>query len=299
MPVATVNGFEMYYQVAGLGEPVVYIHGGFPSLESVLLDLPRDGTDWGWERDFADHFRFVSYDRRGCFRSSCPEEGFELGDSVKDLELLLDELGLSSVHLIGSSAGGPIAIVFAATRASRTRSLTLAGTASNLLRSDDDVAKVVMEQIDHLTKLGPEAAFDRRPAGVEVSLGVLWEPPERAERGTLDEYWEAQRLLNSLAEEIPRTTRVRRYAAELSTISGYIDADVAQYAGEVRVPSLVLHGSNDRTVPVEWGRELAGTMPEARLEVFDGASHSLVIRDPKARQRVMDFIREVGDTPPR
>ena len=50
MPVTTVNGFEMYYQVAGLGEPVVYIHGGFPSLESVLLDLPRDGTDWGWER---------------------------------------------------------------------------------------------------------------------------------------------------------------------------------------------------------------------------------------------------------
>ena len=297
MPVTTVNGFEMYYQVAGLGEPVVYIHGGFPSLESVLLDLPRDGTDWGWERDFADHFQFVSYDRRGCFRSSCPEDGFELSDSVRDLELLLDELGLSSVHLVGSSAGGPIAILFAATKARRTRSLTLAGTASNLLRSDDDVAKVVIEQIAHLTKLGPEAAFDRRPDGVEVSLGVLWEPPERAERGTLDEYWEAQRLLNSLAEEIPRTTRVRRYAAELSAMKGYIDADVAQYAGDVRVPTLVLHGSNDRTVPVEWGRELARTIPKARLEVFDGASHSLVIRDPRARQRVIDFIRGSGDTP--
>ena len=297
MPVIRVNGFEMYYQVAGLGEPVVYIHGGFPSLESVLLDLPRDGTDWGWERDFADHFRFVSYDRRGCFRSSCPEEGFELSDSVKDLELLLDELGLSPVHLVGSSAGGPIAILFAATKARRTRSLTLAGTASNLLRSDDDVAKVVMEQIEHLAKLGPEAAFDRRSAGVEVSLGVLWEPPERAERGTLDEYWEAQRLLNSLAEEIPRRLRVRRYAAELSAMKGYIDVDVAEYTREVSVPTLVLHGGNDRVVPLEWGRELAGTIPQARFEVFDGASHSLVIRDPKARQRVIDFIRGNGDTP--
>ena len=299
MPVTRINGFEMYYQVAGCGEPVVYVHGGFPSLASVMLDLPRDRSEWGWEHDFADHFQFVSYDRRGCFRSSCPEDGFELSDSVKDLELLLDELGLPSVHLVGSFAGGPIAILFAATKARRTRSLTLAGTASNLLRSDDDVAKVVMEQIDHLTKLGPEAAFDRRPAGVEVSLGVLWEPPERAERGTLDEYWEAQRLLNSLAEEIPRRMRVRRYAAELSVMKGYIDVDVAEYAREVSVPTLVLHGSNDREVPVEWGRELAGTIPQARLEVFDGASHSLVIRDRKARQRVIDFIREVGDTPPR
>ena len=218
MPVATVNGFEMYYQVAGLGEPVVYVHGGFPSLESVLLDLPRDGTDWGWEYDFAERFQFVSYDRRGCFRSSCPEDGFELGDSVRDLELLLDELGLSSVHLIGSSAGGPIAIMFAATRASRTRSLTLAGTASNLLPHDDDVTKVVAEQIDYLLKLGPEDAFDRRPAGVEVSLAVLWEPPERAERGTLDEYRERQHLLNSRAQDIPRTLRVRYYMAELSTM---------------------------------------------------------------------------------
>ena len=289
----------MYYRVAGIGEPVIYLHGGFPSLESALLDLPRDGTDWGWEYDFADHFQFVSYDRRGCFRSSCPEDGFELSDSVKDLELLLDELGLSSVHLIGSSAGGPIAIVFAATRVARTRSLTLAGAASNLLRSDDDVAKVVMEQIDHLTKLGPEAAFDRRPAGVEVSLGVLWEPPEHAERGTLAEYWERQRLLNRRAEGVSKALRVRHYAAELNAIKGYIDADVAGYARQVRVPTLVLHGSNDREVPVEWGRELALTIPEAQLEIFDGASHSLMTRDPKARQRVMDFIREVGDTPPR
>ena len=81
-------------------------------------------------------------------------------------------------------------------------------------------------------------------------------------------------------------------------IEGYIDADVAGYARRVRAPTLVLHGSNDRVVPVEWGRELAHTIPEARLEVLDGASHSLVIRSREARQRVIDFIQEVGDTPP-
>lgn len=297
MPTMSANGFEMYYQVAGCGEPLVYVHGGFPSLASVLLDLPMDASEWGWEHDFADHFQFVSYDRRGCFRSGCPEDGYGLLDGARDLEGLLDELGISSAHLIGSSAGGPIAIVFAATRASRTRSLTLAGTAVDLF-PPDDITRVVVEQIAHLQELGPDAAFDRRPSGVEVSLGVLWEPPEREERGTLAEYWERQSLLNSRAEEIPWTERVRHYAAELTAIKGYIDVDVAQYARQVRVPTLVLHGSNDREVPVEWGRKLARTIPEARLDVFDGASHSLMIRDRKARGRVIDFIQEVGDTPP-
>ena len=296
MPVTTVNGFEMYYQVAGCGEPVVYIHGGFPSLASVLLGLPRDRSEWGWEHDFAG--RFVSYDRRGCYRSSCPENGYGLLDMAGDLEGLLDELRIPAVHLIGSSAGGPIATAFAATRTDRTRSLTLTGTASNLFPPDDAVTKVVVTQIGYLRELGPEAAFDRRPAGVEVSLGVLWEPPERAERGTLDEYWERQYLLNRRAEGVPRPLRVRHNAAELMAIEGYIDVDVAEYARQLRVPTLVLHGSNDREVPVEWGRELARTIPQARLEVFDDASHSLVIRSREARQRVIDFIQEVGDTLP-
>ena len=145
----------MYYQAAGCGEPVVYVHGGFPSLASVLLGLPRDRSEWGWEHDFADHFRFVSYDRRGCYRSSCPENGYGLIDMAEDLEGLLDELSIPSVHLIGSSAGGPIATAFAATRAGRTRSLSLTGTASNLF-PPDDITKVVAEQIGYLDwSLGP------------------------------------------------------------------------------------------------------------------------------------------------
>ena len=189
MPVATVNGFEMYYQVAGTGEPVVYVHGGFPSLESALLDFAGMGLTGVGSMTSPTIFSSSPTTVGGVSGPPAQWRGFELADSVRDLELLLDELELSSAHLVGSSGGGPIAILFAATKARRTRSLTLAGTASNLLRSDDDVAKVVIEQIAHLTKLGPEAAFDRRPDGVEVSLGVLWEPPERAERGTLDEYW--------------------------------------------------------------------------------------------------------------
>ena len=82
MPTVSINSFNLYYDEGGIGTPVVYVHGGFPCLASALLDLPTDGSDWVWERDFAEHFNFVEYDRRCCFRSSCPESGYDLLDQV-------------------------------------------------------------------------------------------------------------------------------------------------------------------------------------------------------------------------
>ena len=108
MPKANVNGFEMYYEDGGEGPALVFIHGGFPSLQSALnAPVPYD---WGWERDFAQHFHFVWYDRRGCYRSASPPEGYDLLNQARDLEGLLDYLHIPSTHLIGSSAGGPILV---------------------------------------------------------------------------------------------------------------------------------------------------------------------------------------------
>src|SRR5690348_11637965 len=105
MPFASVADCRLYYEAGGEGSPVVYIHGGFASLDTVLRELKP--FDWGWERDFAAQFHFISYDRRGCYRSSSPETGYDLLTQVADLAGLLDQLQIASAHLIGSSAGGP------------------------------------------------------------------------------------------------------------------------------------------------------------------------------------------------
>jgi pimeloyl-ACP methyl ester carboxylesterase len=200
MPTSRVNGFDLYYDEGGTGPPVVFVHGGFADLASVLLDLPTDASDWSWENDFAEHFRFVEYDRRGCYRSSRPEGGYGLLNQARDLEGLLDHLDVSSAHLIGSSAGGPIATVFAATRPDRTKSLTLAGTGMNLLGFDDPVNEIILRQIDVLRREGAEFAFEKRPPGVEVTLVVLWMPPEQQERGTID-VWRG--ILEDLGIDVP------------------------------------------------------------------------------------------------
>jgi pimeloyl-ACP methyl ester carboxylesterase len=293
MPKVTIDQVDFYYDAAGTGTPVVYVHGGFASLAGMLLNLPQDRTDWTWEWDFAQHFYFVEYDRRGCYRSSCPEDGYGLQREAMDLEMLLDHLQLDTVHLIGSSAGGPLAVLFAATRPGRIRSLTLTGTTMNLFSYGDAATQIIKEQIEILDRDGAEAAFDQRPPGVEISFTVLWAPPEQAERGTLDQYQERQHQLNAQATQLPRATRVRYYAAELRSMQGYIDVDVIPYARQITAPTLVLHGSHDREVPLAWGEELAHTITGSQLMIMHGESHSLVLRKAEARRKVIEFIRLV------
>src|SRR5262245_65372856 len=112
MPVAHVNGVDLYYEIGGDGEAVVHVHGGFPSLASTLHDCSR--WSWSWENDLASAFRFLAYDRRWCYRSSMLTGGSDLEELAPDLAGLLDALRVPSAHVIGSSAGGPIGVTFAA-----------------------------------------------------------------------------------------------------------------------------------------------------------------------------------------
>ena len=292
LPTVLINGFDLYYEEGGEGQPVVFVHGGFASLASSLLELPRDGSDWSWEHDLAEHFRFVEYDRRGCFRSSRPEGGFGLLNHALDLECLLDFLDVPAAHLIGSSAGGPIAVIFAATRPDRTRSMVLAGTGINLFDVDDLIDNVILEQIRIFERKGAKAAFQRRPPGVEVSLEVMWAPEEHKERGTIREFWTEQHRLHGLASQLPELERVAWYAAELTNIKDYVDVDVSAYAKKVRAPTLVVHGANDRIVPPDLGEELAQVIPGAKFELIPGASHTLVHRDAEMRKKAIAFIQK-------
>ncbi len=293
MPKITVNGFELYFEDAGSGVPVVYIHGGFASLDTILLDLAPFA--WTWEKDLADEFHFITYDRRGCYRSSCPEEGYELINQAHDLESLLEHLHITSIHVIGSSAGGPIAITFAATQLNRVRSLVLVGTGLNLFPRGEPVSDLIRQQILLLHRDGAEVAFDQRPAGVEVSFKVLWEQEEMAERGTLQEYSNQQRVLAQEAAKLPKGQRIRHYIAELRNMKAYMDTDVSVYARQLAVPTLVLHGSNDREVPPAWAEQMARIIPTAQFQVMQGASHSLMIRNPEARRTVKEWIRRVEE----
>ena len=290
MPYAQLNGFRMYYREGGVGDPLVFIHGGIASLARTL----KNHDEYGWgslDMFFAAHFRYVSYDRRGCRLSSCPDQGYELTNQAEDLRALLDLLGIGRAHLVASSAGGPIGIVFAASYPKRTRALVLAGTALALFPVGDPSSDIVREQIALLDAKGPEAAFAARPAGVETSLDVLWAHEEADAKGELDAWRAEQMEYARRAALVPHDERVRRYAAELRSAQAYITCDVESFAGRILAPTLVLHGTDDREVYFGWSEAMAQAIPRATFRRFEGGHHSLLYYNDEAREEVLTFVR--------
>lgn len=291
MPFVSSGDCQLYYEVDGNGSPVVYIHGGFASLDTVLRDLKP--YDWTWEAHFAQHFTFITYDRRGCYRSSSPSTGYDLFTQVNDLVALLDHLNVPSAHIIGSSSGGPVSILFAATQPHRTRSLTLVGTACVLFPLGEPGSDTVRQHLTILEHEGAEVAFDQRPSAVEVTYGELWDEAEAQARGTLAEYQARTQDWRERARQLPREQRVHYYTTELRSMEAYMMVDVCSYASSVTAPTYVLQGSNDQLVPVEDAQILAKAIPSAQFELIVGGQHSLMIHDAKARERVMRFMHSV------
>ena len=282
----------MFYEVHGEGEAAVFIHGGFPSMD-MYLRAPSIGG-WTWETDFATASRFIAYDRRGCWRSARTESGYDLENQARDLVAMLDHLEVDKTHVIGSSAGGPIAILFAAIYPERTRTLVLAGTAANLWPDVDPVTRIVKQQLEILDSQGAEAAWANRPPGVELSLDVLWEREEMKERGVLTEYEE--RIEQSLKKCGPRELALW-YETQLRAIRAYLDRDLTEVCARITVPTRVVHGSKDREVPVSWGKDLAAKIPGAEFSVYPDESHGVVHRCSAVRKELISFFQQNRNNP--
>lgn len=291
MPYTRSHGFDLYYEASGQGAPVVFVHGGFPSLATTLNDFSQ--WHWTWENDFAEYFHFIWYDRRGCYRSSAPTSGYDVENQAGDLAELLGLLTIPSAHVIGSSAGGPIATTFAALFPHRVRSLVLAGTGIDFFPADDPVSNLIRQLIATLEKEGAEAAFAQRPAGVEASFETLWVANEMQARGRYTEFLEKEQQLGSLAQTIPEAERLHLFVVELRAMQAYMRRDdLHNYARQVTCPTLILHGSDDRMVPLAWGEKLAELIPTAQKHIIPGGGHSLVQRSVEGRRVVIDFLQE-------
>jgi pimeloyl-ACP methyl ester carboxylesterase len=256
-----VGDNELYYERSGAGEPLLLIMG-------------MSGTHLTWGEPFLDalreSFEVVVYDHRGMGRSGRTEPPFTIVDLADDADALLGELGWDSAHVVGISMGGMVAQELALRHPERLRTLTLgctyAGGDGSSLTSPEVGGKLIESM----------QSGDR-----ERALRVGWEA-NVSERFAAEEEQYAE--FRRRAIEVP---------ANLPTIMAQMQAimphDTSAQLGDIDVPTLVLHGSEDQMLPSRNGEAIARAIPGARLEIFDGVGHLFFWEEP---ERSAALVRE-------
>ncbi|MFC4989059.1 MULTISPECIES: alpha/beta fold hydrolase [Saliphagus] len=204
--------------------------------------------------------------------------GYTVEDLADDLEAVLAAESIRNAHLVGLGLGGMVAMKYAL-EGSRAASLTLCGTTHG---GSDAVA---------VPEGAAEALFAR--AGSDRATIRERMRPAFTERFTNRNPHLIDRIVEwRLEGEVGEAARQAQWRA-------MEDFDASDRLEEIRLPTLVLHGSADRVVPVENSWLLEAGIPDARLETRRGGSHLLPVENADwTAARIRAFLAEHADGEP-
>ena len=270
----TGEDIQIAYDYFGQGRPVVLIHG-----------WPLSKEMWEYQIDDLVNagLRVIKYDRRGFGHSSKPWGSYDYNTLTEDLKDLLEELDLRNAVLVGFSMGGGEAI----------RYLSLYG--------NDRVAKLVL--ISSVTPyLGKSS---NNPEGVDQSIFEEILTNLKKDRiGFLDEFGKQFFGVNLLSH--PVSAPLLNYYRMLASVASpkateqcaiaFAQTDFRSDVENIKVPTLIIHGDADKTVPIEAsGNRTANLIGGSQYLVYEGAPHGLFYtHKERLNQDLIGFINSAG-----
>ena len=260
MQIAELDGIRLHYRIDGDpgGAPLVFANSLGTDLrvwDAVVPLLPPG-------------LRIIRFDKRGHGLSEVTPGPYKMGTLVRDLEMLIDHLGLRDTVLVGLSIGGMIAQGLAAKRLDLVRALVLSNTGA---------------------KIGTREMWDERIATVRKDgIGALAEPI--LERWFSAEF-RATPELHAWRAMLVRQT-LEGYAGCCSAIAG---TDFITPTSGLRLPALGIAGSVDGSTPPDMVRETVGLIPGSRFHLIRGAGHLPCVEQPAEYAEVLTgFLRDQG-----
>jgi len=237
------------YQVVGDGPiDLVFVMGWVSHLEYFW----KAPTFARFLQRLASFSRLILFDKRGTGLSDrvlLPT----LETRMDDVRAVLDAVGSRRAALLGVSEGGPMCSLFAATYPDSTEALVMIGTYAKRLRADDYPWAPTREQ--------REAFCEQILEQWGGPVGIAERAPSLAGDPEFREWWAAYLRMGASPSAAVALTRMN---AEI---------DVRHILPTVRVPTLVLHRSDDKCLLVEEGRYVASLIPNARFVELPGADH--------------------------
>ncbi len=211
-----------------------------------------------WLTDLSESYRLIRYDERGCGLSDWDVDEFSMDAWVQDLSTVVDGLGLDRFALLGISQGGAVAARYAAIHPDRVTHLVLYGSylRGRLARSRTSEDRKEAELFVEMIRVG----WGRDNPAFRAVFSSLFMPSAPASQ--IDAFNDLQRLTTT-PDNAARFERA------------FYEIDVSGYAGDVSVPTLVLHSRGDAMVPFDEGRRFAAAIPGARFVPLDSDNHIL------------------------
>ena len=263
---------ELSYEDHGDGPPVVLLHG-----------WPVDSRSWEPQLYplLAAGYRVITYDRRGFGRSSRPTTGYDFDTLAADLNAVLEHLDLTDATLVGFSLGtGELARYIGRHGTGRLRGCVfIESLAPSFAKSADnptgvDEAGVAATQ---------QAILDDRFAWLTGLLGNFLNLDDYLGKRVSEETVRA--LWNAGSEASPFAT--------WACPAGWLD-DFSDDITRIDVPTLILHGTADRILPIEGqGRRLHAALPAARYVEIEGGPHvRAVTHTEEINRELLAFLGE-------
>lgn len=241
-----LGSLRINYHDRGDGEPVLFIHGSGPGVSA-----------WAnWRTvipQLESSLRIIAPDMIGFGYTDAPVTRFDIDAWTGELTALLDALGIERCSVVGNSFGGAMALHLAERHPDRVEKLVLMGPAATPFTLTDGLDDVwgyepSLEAMGHL--LRDVFVYD----GSAISEDLVEMRYRASTRPTVQERYAAlfpaprQRWVDALSLSPDRLARIGQ-------------------------PTLIVHGRDDKVIPLEASRQLAAQLPDARLEVIDECGH--------------------------
>jgi pimeloyl-ACP methyl ester carboxylesterase len=284
---AAMAGFAQSGKVQVNGITIAYQSYGSSYTEVILLIAGTNGQLTSWSPEFCNKFvsrgyRVICFDNRDIGLSTKFESAgmpfwsgitmaleagekpplpYSLDDMAKDATALLTALKIKKAHIVGASMGGMIAQRIAYYQPEFVLSLT------SMMAGGGRPVFPLVANLDAISSIPPAGAPDDTAAYVQrelQSMKIL-----SGSKYPVNEKRTLALIRSNIKRSFYPDGLVRQGAASMA----------AFYAGRynelktIRVPSLVIHGTDDPLVPVDAGKDVAAAIPGARLELIEGMGH--------------------------
>ena len=248
------NPIRIYYNDYGTGKPVILIHG-----------WPLSNEMWEYQINtlVKNGNRVIAYDRRGFGKSSKPWDGYDYDTLTDDLKALIDELKLEDITLVGFSMGGGEVVRYFSRHGGKgvNKVVLISSVTPYMLKTDTNPFGVSQDTFDEMSEKMKQDRIGFLDDFGKTFFGVSW-----LSSGISTSLLNYYTMLCSFAS--PRATE--------ECAKAFASTDFRKEMHSINVPTLIIHGDADRTVPIEaTGEESVRVIANSNLIIYEDAPHGL------------------------